>query len=57
MGADETACSAASADSHTQFVNGIVAIPGGSGSLLQQWMTAQDARWRHQVTTASAPQP
>ena len=57
MGADETACIAASADSHTQFVNGIVAIPGGSGSLLQQWMTAQDARWRHQVTTASAPQP
>jgi transposase len=67
VGVDETAFLAASAGSHTQFVTGIVAmpgpgreraqlldvVPGRSGSVVQQWMTAQDALWRQQVTTAS----
>lgn len=67
VGVDETAFLAASARSHTQFVTGIVAmpgpgreraqlldvVPGRSGSVVAQWMTAQDPAWRQQVTTAS----
>ena len=67
VGVDETAFLAASAASHTQFVTGIVAmpgpgrqraqlldvVPGRSGSVVQQWISAQDPAWRAQVTTAS----
>jgi transposase len=67
VGVDETAFLAASAGSHTQFVTGIVAmpgpgrmraqlldvVPGRSGSVVQQWMSAQTPTWRAQVTTAS----
>lgn len=66
VGVDETAFPAASAGSHTQFVTGIVAmpgpgqeraqlldvVPGRPGSVVSQWMTAQDPTWRQQVTTA-----
>jgi transposase len=67
VGVDETAFLAASAGSHTQFVTGIVAmpgpgrkraqlldvVPGRTGSVVQQWISAQDLAWRQQVTTAS----
>jgi transposase len=67
VGVDETAFLAASAGSHTQFVTGIVALPGSgrpraqlldvvpgrSGSVVQQWICAQDATWRAAVITAS----
>ena len=64
---DETAFLAACAGAHTQFVTGIVAlpgpgrpraqlldiVPGKTGSVVQQWISAQDAAWREQVATAS----
>jgi transposase len=67
LGVDETAYLAANASSHTQFVTGIVAlpgpgrpraqlldvVPGRSGSVLQQWLCAQDPTWRAQVATVS----
>ncbi len=67
VGVDETAFLAACAGSHTKFVAGIVAlpgpgrpraqllgvVPGRTGSVVQQWISAQDAAWREQVTTAS----
>ncbi len=57
---DETAFLAASAGSHTQFVTGIVALPGPgrpkaqlldvmpgwTGSAVQQWISAQNQAWR-----------
>ncbi len=59
VGVDETAFLAASAGSHTQFVTGIVAlpgpgrpraqlldvVPGRTGSIVPQWISAQDAAW------------
>ncbi len=67
VGVDETAFLAASAGSHTQFVTGLVAlpgpgrpraqlldvVPGRSGSVVQQWLCAQTPAWRAQVATAS----
>jgi transposase len=67
VGVDETAFLAARAGSHTQFVTGIVAlpgpgrpraqlldvVPGRSGSVVQQWVCAQTPAWRAQVQTAS----
>ena len=67
VGVDETAFLAASAGSHTQFVTGIVAlpgpgrpraqlldvVPGRTRSVVQQWICAQDPAWRAQVRTAS----
>ncbi|MBW3640115.1 MAG: ISL3 family transposase [Actinobacteria bacterium] len=67
VGVDETAFLAASAGSHTQFVTGIVALPGPgrpraqlldvvrgrSGSVVQQWISAQDPAWRAGIVTAS----
>lgn len=67
VGVDETAFLAASAGSHMQFVTGIVALPGPgrpraqlldvvrgrSGSVVQQWLCAQDPSWRAQIVTAS----
>jgi transposase len=67
VGVDETAFLAASAGSHTQFVTGIVAlpgpgrpraqlldvVPGRTGSVVQQWISAQDLAWRDRVSTAS----
>jgi len=67
VGVDETAFLAASAGAHTQFVTGIVAlpgpgrrraqlldvVPGRTGTFVQQWICAQDAAWRERVTTAS----
>jgi transposase len=67
VGVDETAFLAACAGSHTQFVTGIVAlpgpgrpraqlldvVPGRSGSVVQQWIWDQDPTWRAQVATAS----
>jgi len=67
VGVDETAFLAASAGSHTQFVTGIVAlpgpgrvraqlldvVPGRTGSVVQQWICAQDPAWRARVRTAS----
>ena len=67
VGVDETAFLAASAGSHTQFVTGIVALPGPgrpraqllavvrgrSANVVQQCISAQDPAWRAQVATAS----
>ena len=67
IGVDETTFLAACAGSHTQFVTGIVAlpgpgrpraqlldvVPGRSGSVVQQWISAQDPAWRARVATAS----
>ena len=66
VGVDETAFLAAGAGSQTQFVTGIVSmpgpgrqraqldvVPGRTGSVVSQWITAQDPAWRAPVTTAS----
>ncbi len=67
VGVDETAFLAARAGAHTQFVTSIVAlpgpgrpraqlldvVPGRTVSVVQQWISAQDAAWRERVVTAS----
>lgn len=67
VGVDETAFLAANGRHHTQFVTGIVAlpgpgrasaqlldvVPGRTRNALQQWINAQDPAWRAQVAVAS----
>jgi len=67
IGVDETAFLAANGRHHTQFVTGVVALPGPgrpsaqlldvlpgrTANVLQQWITAQDPAWRAQIAVAS----
>jgi len=67
IGVDETAYLAANRSHHTEFITGIVALPGpgrASAQLLdvmpgrtravvQQWISARPPQWREQVTTCS----
>ena len=67
IGVDETAFLAANGRHHTQFITGVVALPGPgrpsaqlldvlpgrTRSVVQQWIAGQDPAWRDQVMTAS----
>jgi len=67
IGVDETAYLAANRSHHSEFITGIVALPGpgrASAQLLdimpgrtraavQQWTSARPLQWRDQVTTCS----
>jgi hypothetical protein len=58
---DETAFLAANGKHHTEFITGMVdvtvarlldVVPGRSGTVLCQWISAQPASWRDGVTVA-----
>ena len=62
LGVDETAFLAANAKHHTQYVTGMVdvtaarlldVVPGRSGTVLSQWITAQPLPWREHITVAA----
>ena len=62
LGVDETAFLAANGRHHTQFVTGMVdvtaarlldVVPGRSGTVLSQWISAQPQPWRDGVTVAA----
>lgn len=62
LGVDETAFLAANAAHHTIFATGIVdlrgrrlldIVSGRSGSIVAQWISAQDLAWRHGITAAA----
>jgi len=67
IGVDETAFLAANGRHHTQFITGVVALPGPgrpsaqlldvlpgrTRSVVQQWIAGQDPGWRDQVMTSS----
>jgi len=62
LGVDETAFLAANAAHHTIFATGMVdvrgrrlldVVPGRSGEVLSQWISAQDLVWRDRVEVAA----
>ena len=67
IGVDETAYLAANRSHHTEFITGIVALPGSgrasaqlldvmpgrTRAVVQQWISARPPQWREQVTTCS----
>jgi transposase len=62
LGVDETAFLAANGKHHTEFVTGMVdvtgsrlldVVPGRSGAVLCQWISAQPQRWRDGITVAA----
>ena len=62
LGVDETAFLAANAAHHTIFATGVVdlrarrlldVVPGRSGEVLSQWISAQDPDWRDGIAVAA----